>query len=314
VREFQCSVASAARREPMFATASQVRGWLLVEIRGSWGRDSVTNTDLARHVTNDWRQQMRSAGLRVVAIRRDLDRASEQSIRLVVVRSGLPGGSPGTIWRHDVASLHAVVEATRSLPTDGADTANWRVHHEPLILVCTNGRHDSCCASFGRPVVRSLRDSSHADTVWECSHIGGDRFAGNIVALPEGFYFGRCTADSGLDVVNAYRRGVLLLDHYRGRSTLRFTFQAAEYFARRALDLTAIDAVSAVRRLGDPANGKFAIDVAGFPPVSLTIRRHVDLAPSALTCAGPDDVKLPRYELVEIDAGATAVRSDGPPL
>ena len=27
--------------------------------------------------------------------------------------------------------------------------------------------------------------------MWQSSHIGGDRFAGNVVFLPEGLYYGR---------------------------------------------------------------------------------------------------------------------------
>ena len=59
-----------------------------------------------------------------------------------------------------------------------------------LHLVCTNGRHDPCCADFGRPVMRALTDAGAPDA-WECSHVGGDRFAANIVCLPEGIYYGR---------------------------------------------------------------------------------------------------------------------------
>src|ERR1700712_2916053 len=37
----RCSTASAARSEPMFATASRVDRWLLVEQTGPWGPESV---------------------------------------------------------------------------------------------------------------------------------------------------------------------------------------------------------------------------------------------------------------------------------
>ena len=294
--EFQCAVASTERGEPVFATASQVRRWLLVEVRGSWGRDAVTNTDLGRHVSDEWRARLRAAGVRVVAIRRDLDRVADHTVRLFYIASG-SGRSVGTVWRRDIAGLHAVVHATESQPGDpGVD---WTPHDGPLVLVCTNGRHDSCCATFGRPVVRALRASEHADAVWECSHIGGDRFAGNVVVLPDGLYFGRCDAEVGVAVVDDYRRGVLDLDHYRGRSTLGFTHQAAEYFTRRHLDLTSIDAITAVRRAGDPADGTFVVDVSGSSAVTVTVRRTIGRAPAALTCSGPTDVALPRYELVE---------------
>ena len=299
---FRCAVASDQRGEPIFATASQVRRWLLVEIRGSWGRDPVINTDLGRHVSDEWRERMRAEGVRVVAIRRDLDIGGHRLVRLFSVESGNGPWRSGRIWRRDVAGLHAVPHATESLPSGESAAAGWIAHDEALVLVCTNGRHDSCCATFGRPLVRALRESTHADSVWECSHIGGDRFAGNIVILPDSLYFGRCAPESGVGVIEAYDRGDLDLAHYRGRSTLSFMHQAAEFFARRESSASAIDAVTAVRRVGDAADGHYDVDIAGSGTVRVTVRRSTLDAPSALTCTGPTDVTLPRYELVSVRA------------
>ena len=105
--------------------------------------------------------------------------------------------------------------------------------------MCTNGRHDACCATFGRPLTRVLRQRADGDNVWECSHIGGDRFAANLVILPEGLYFGRCDDSSAEQVLDDYERGEIHLDHYRGRSALGFYEQAADFFVRRELGLTA---------------------------------------------------------------------------
>ena len=305
--EFQCAVASAHRDEPIFATASQVRRWLLVEVRGSWGRDSIANTDLGRHVDDAWRDRMRSEGIRVVAIRRDLDRVAHQPLRIFFVDSASVGG--GVAWRRDVAGLHGVANATASLPPEGPD-AGWTRHLEPVVLVCTNGKHDSCCATFGRPVVRTLRASGHADSVWECSHIGGDRFAGNVVVLPEGLYFGRCAPETAPALIDSYRAGRLDLDHYRGRSTLSYMHQAAEFFTRRELNVDSIDGVTSVRRIGDPADARFVVTLAESARVTVQVRRTIEPAASALTCTGPGDVTLPRYELVEFvtefDTGSTA--------
>lgn len=300
--DFQCAVASSQRNEPIFATASQVRRWLLVEVRGSWGRDAIANTDLGRHVDDDWRDRMRSEGVRVVAIRRDLDRVAHHPLRIFYVDSGA-----ASVWRRDVAGLHNVMHATALLPGDVSSAApGWDGHDDNVVLVCTNGKHDSCCATFGRPVVRALRSSPLAEMVWECSHIGGDRFAGNIVLLPAGVYFGRCTPDSSEAVVDRYRAGQLDLDHYRGRSTLSYMHQAAEYFTRRELGLSARDAVASVRRVGDPAAGRFDVTMADGTTAAVTVRRTIEPAASALTCTGPTDVTLPRYELVDFDAGTAA--------
>jgi hypothetical protein len=284
--------------EPIFATASQVRRWLLVEVRGSWGRDAIANTDLGRHVDDGWRDHLRANGIRVVAIRRDLDRVARHPLRIFYVESAPAGG---TVWRRDVAGLHGVVHATGLLP-DIDGTSNWTRHDDDVVLVCTNGKHDSCCATFGRPVVRALRESPHADMIWECSHIGGDRFAGNVVILPEGLYFGRCTAESARHIIERYRGGHLDLDHYRGRSTLGFTHQAAEYFTRRELGLTDRDAVASVRRVGAAPDRRFVVTLADSTSVSVTVQRTIVPATAPLTCAGAAGVTLPSYELVDFDA------------
>jgi hypothetical protein len=301
VVDFQCALAARTRDEPMFATASQVRRWVLIEIRGAWGRDAVADTDLARYAATSWRQHMRSEGIRVIAIRRDLDRSAQRLLEAYYVDSGQLS-TRGRCWRHAVATLHAAVDVTTALPEPG-DDRGWQPHAEPLVLVCTNGRHDPCCATFGRPLVRALRESDRSGNVWECSHIGGDRFAGNLVILPEGLYFGRCDGPSAQRVLDAYGRGEIDLDNFRGRSVLGFYEQAAEYFVRRELGVTAIDGVTAIRR-SDGMSGVFAVDavVDGTPrTVCVIVARSETSAPTSLTCTGPVGLRVPSYRLVAID-------------
>jgi len=109
-----------------------------------------------------------------------------------------------------------------------------------LYLVCTNGRHDPCCAQLGRPVARALLRPGD-DAVWECSHVGGDRFAGNLVCLPHGLYFGRLGPEQAGRVVAGYEDGRLELVNYRGRAGEPFAVQAAEYFVRREHGILGVD-------------------------------------------------------------------------
>ncbi len=156
--EFQCAVAARDRNESMFATASQVRRWLLIEVRGAWGRDAVADSDLARYASAGWRGRLQADQIRVIAIRRDLDRSSQRALEMFYVESG--GGSDrGRCWRRRVPTLRAAADAASELTTtDGWD--DWQSHRAPLLLVCTNGRHDACCATFGRPLARDLRHSA----------------------------------------------------------------------------------------------------------------------------------------------------------
>jgi hypothetical protein len=118
---------------------------------------------------------------------------------------------------------------------------------EPVYLVCTNGRHDRCCATYGRPLALALA-AAFPEQAWESSHVGGDRFAGNLVCLPDGRYFGRVAAADAERVVDLHRRGRLDLAHYRGRCSDPPTVQAAEWLARRFTGLLGLDDLAVTDR------------------------------------------------------------------
>jgi hypothetical protein len=177
----------------------------------------------------------------------------------------------------------------------------------PLYLVCTNGRHDPCCAQFGRPVLRALG----ADTVWESSHLGGERFAGNLVCFPHGIYFGRVDPSNAAALAGGYEQGVIDLDHYRGRAGDDFVVQAAEFFLRREEGLLGVDDVVPVRRVR-LARGLVAVELATAD--GRRFEAHVAAQPTdparLLTCTATTLQRPPTFTLVDLfprDAPGPAV-------
>jgi (2Fe-2S) ferredoxin len=57
------------------------------------------------------------------------------------------------------------------------------------------------------------------EQTWECSHTGGDRFAANVVVLPDGVYYGQLDTVNAVDVVEAHLAGRVDVDHLRGFTT-----------------------------------------------------------------------------------------------
>lgn len=151
----------------------------------------------------------------------------------------------------------ALLDLDLDAPTlEGMVPERWpagraRRREAPLYLVCTNGRRDRCCATLGRALVAALADAC-GEALWETSHVGGHRFAANLVCLPDGTYYGRLDAASGPATVAGHREGRLDLDHLRGRSWLPPPAQAAEIFARRRWGLVGREdvRVEAVRSAG----------------------------------------------------------------
>ena len=80
----------------------------------------------------------------------------------------------------------------------------------PLALVCTNGTP--------RPLLRRPRPPARRRTgrrrrpdVWETTHLGGHRFAPTMLVLPHGYAYGRLDAGRAKDVLEAARRGRVVL-------------------------------------------------------------------------------------------------------
>lgn len=292
---FRCAAASVARDDDLAGTASTVRSFLLVEHAGSWGVDALRDARLPEGLGDHLARSGRSAGVRVLLVRRPGRRAEQAGVRVFAARaagadSWLEAGTLGTV--DDVRGLDlAALGGGRSLGLDPFDG--------PLLAVCTHGRHDACCAERGRPVALALARSRHADAVWECSHIGGDRFAGNLLVLPRGLYYGRVDPDAALEVADAAVEGRVSLDHLRGRSDVSMPVQAAEIAVRRRLDLRGLDDVRPTAARTDGDLTAVTLD-AGGRTVRVQVRRLLEDA-QRLTCGALRDNPVPRYE-VELQA------------
>jgi hypothetical protein len=109
----------------------------------------------------------------------------------------------------------------------------------PTLLVCTDGKHDRCCAAHGRPLFEATRSSARQNglalDVLESSHLGGHRFASTLLALPEGRLYGRVPLERADELACAVADGRVLGAHDRGRLGRAELEQLAESAARRLL-------------------------------------------------------------------------------
>lgn len=225
---FRCSRASQELDEPIAGTASTVRGLLLVECSGGWGTDALTGSRLPDEVKRWLRDLQRVHKVRPLLIRGHGRQRTQDGVRVFAGHVGRAEPFLETTVLDDVRDVvHLPVTGLAS-----GERADLTPYGEPLFLVCTHGKHDACCAERGRPLCKALHDVAPDDT-WEVSHIGGDRFAPNVLVLPEGLYYGRLTPQDAPDFVETVRSGRLDLDHLRGRCAFPFALQAAEVFLRR---------------------------------------------------------------------------------
>jgi hypothetical protein len=99
---------------------------------------------------------------------------------------------------------------------------------EPVFLVCGHAQRNACCARFGGPLAVELA-ARYPGQVYQTTHVGGHRFAANLVILPHGLYYGPVSLDLATDAIGAYQRGAVTPARYRGRAGLPRSVQVAEY-------------------------------------------------------------------------------------
>ena len=296
--DFRCAAASRERGDALAGTASTVRSYLLLEHAGPWGVDVLRDARLPDGLGAHLREVAGRHRVRVLLVRRSSRRASDAGVRVLACRAAGPDSWTETTLLEGLDEARdldlAALGAGRSLGLER--------HDAPLLAVCTHGRHDACCAELGRPVALALAAGPHAEGVWETSHVGGDRFAGNLVVLPRGLYYGALDQESALAAADATAAGEVLLDHFRGRSDLPMGAQAADVAIRRELGLTGLDDVLArsVRVEGDVTTARF--DVAGHGAREVVVRRVPGETTHRLTCSARRDNAVPRHEVVEVRA------------
>jgi hypothetical protein len=293
---FRCAVAAQDVGEPRYATASTVRRWVLVEQPGPWGIDAVRESRMPSAASEALVDLGKRLAARVLLIRRPGSAASADT-HVYIAFTG-----PGDRWLESftVAGVPDVLDLDLD-PLRNGGRVGGVDEPGPLLLVCTNGRHDPCCAEFGRPIADAL-SRAFPDAAWEVSHIGGDRFAGNVVALPDGIYYGGLDADRAVEVAGAHRSGRIVLDAYRGRSAYPFAVQAAEFFLRREHGIDGLDAVrwTGRRRLDDDRWCARFVTPTGAVDVEVATDR--DPIERQLTCRAEQLARAPRYDLVAIRA------------
>jgi hypothetical protein len=294
-----CATLSRALTEPQYGTASRVRGWVLLEQAGPWGREAVTESRLDRDLARALDRSAAAAHLRLLLIRRPAARATDQPRACFVAHTSRRDRWLERRLLDDPAEL---LELDMARVVAGERPGFGEEATEPVYLVCTNGRHDRCCATYGRPLALALQ-ASHGELIWESSHVGGDRFAGNLVCLPGGHYFGRVGPGDGEPVVALHRKGVIDLGHYRGCCVDPTVVQAAEWFARRRTGLLGTGDLDLLGRdrLEDCLEAvRFRRPGGGALRVLLRVSRTAD--PRPLTChslrAEPPHV----FDLLELAA------------
>jgi hypothetical protein len=293
--EATCAAASLAIGEPLAGTAPRASAWLLVEQAGAWGAKALTDSPLDSELGAELDRRAKDTGTKALLVKRPESRLGEATRAFVVS----PSPESRFIKELELDRPADLLDLDLAAIARGERTGLGRLVERPVYLVCTNGRRDACCARLGARVARAL-ETARPGRVWECSHLGGHRFAANVVCLPDGICYGRVAADDAALLAEAFERGELVLRNLRGRASLPPPAQAAEAFLREHLELVRTDELRVVASrdlealLATPGGDRHRVVV-----------RLVE-GPARPASCGEEPETSERFELRSIETGLSA--------
>ena len=283
----------------MLGTAFPAGQVLLVEQPGPWGRTGLTESRFDPVVAAELEAGVARHGIRVLALRRP-----GRTARGAARRWGYADCRPGRerlLWggyADDAELLTFDPQAVAAGATPSVVGADGVPDAAPAYLVCAHSKHDTCCALRGRPVAAALVEQRPGH-VWECSHVGGERFAANVLVLPLGMMYGRVLPFAAREFTAAADEGRVIDALLRGRVGLVPVVQAALAFTHAQLAIFEASALSVQGwRKTAPMEAVVAL---GTPhgPVRVTV--EIEKAPPHhLTCYGAGPAPALTYRPVSI--------------
>lgn len=218
-----CSDVAAKAGEPLLGSAATCSELVLVSWpKGDWEAEAMDTPNLPTTL-GKWKADRAESGTRTSL--RLISRPGTSTESLVAM--GWPGGwrAEGMRPQNLVAGMEAAMEAAAAGHT-GA------LVERPVLIVCTHGNHDACCALHGARFAQRARKAAarlglELD-VWESTHLGGHRFAATAITLPWGHMHGRLGLDDADTLVEFAAAGRPWLDHFRGNIFLEEARQVAE--------------------------------------------------------------------------------------
>ena len=234
--QLSCVVSEANGEEPA-GSAAPFADYLLVEVAPPWKEDVITSRRFPEGIKESV-ERARNAGYldKLTALKPDPEYSREGHLRMILFRRP-PGRFFATYEREEYVAPHGeivpLIEALTVGPEKLSRFARYRedTSHLRDILVCTHGSRDVCCGKFGYPLYEELHQKYATGSevrrlrIWQTSHVGGHRFAPNLLDLPEGRYWGRMGPEALENLV--FRNGPVsdLHQFYRGWAGLGSSFE-----------------------------------------------------------------------------------------
>lgn len=242
-----CSEQALQIDQAIYGTASaETTVWFLLEYTQPWTVKAVEDNTLPTAVQNFLGQQIDTIPQsRLVFIKKSSKRPKPLTFYVAISNE-----DQQTLYKWELASYSDLLTIDLTAVASGAAHFSDHICHDNLFLVCTNGKRDQCCAKFGLPIFNSMAERDPQNT-WQCTHIGGHRYAPVVGVFPAGLYYRVVDTAAGDTLIEQTTKANILLDGYRGRTCYTGVAQAADYFLREQTKAFALNRFKLIAQQSD---------------------------------------------------------------
>lgn len=228
-----CSLFSQQSHEPLIASAIQTRFYFLLEYPHPWGAKALEESDMDEEVKAHLKKATKAiSDSRLLLIKKA--KRLQKEITFYFIRAEV---TQSALYAFHLEDYRQLIDLDLSMMAqEGYPNLEEKRSSKKLLLVCTNGKRDRCCAKFGLPTLKAVQGHLADEPqweVWQSSHVGGHRFAPNVLVMPWGLLYGRILPDEVGSLIESVKKEEIVLNRLRGRTCWPPFVQAAEYLLRQ---------------------------------------------------------------------------------
>ncbi|MBW2647911.1 MAG: hypothetical protein JRE23_17410 [Deltaproteobacteria bacterium] len=238
--QIYCSDLSLQAEGQIFGTATHTEAYLLLEYNGAWGKKAIPDSNLPLPIKAYLTEiEESSTALKtLLIIGQEKTQRKEIHLYIAVARGDKP-----SLYSFHLGSYEDLLDIDIPKVLIGEPQYGLQLSKKSIYLVCTHGRRDKCCAKFGLPVYETMEtQASGSAEVWQSTHVGGHRFATNLLYLPDSLLYGRVNSENVYKILDAHGRRQVHYPNLRGRTCYDPIAQAAEHFLQQETGNTSVHA------------------------------------------------------------------------
>lgn len=235
-KHFECSKVSEEAGEPTIGSARQVPEFLLIEWPRPWDASALNTESLPDEIQTAYSEASRNNQFvgKCLLFDRDPEYSGDE-FRVFYYTLPDPPHAQYQKEEYLVPQVHLADLCTTILQNAEERNKFDEYRHSDRqkrreIFVCNHRERDPCCGKYGAELFLNLRNeyANPNRRIWKISHIGGHRFAPNVIDFPDGRYWGRLQENELDNFI--YRNGSFeqIAERYRGWCALSTPEQVAE--------------------------------------------------------------------------------------